>query len=114
VDFSKLIFAVPAAGALALLYAMVKSSWINRQDAGTDRMKEIGGYIREGAMAFLAREYKVLAIFVVAVAVALYFANRGPILYCGRYLQRARRFYRHARRDGGQRAHHKCCTYRIE
>lgn len=76
-DFSKLIFAVPAAGALALLYAMVKSSWINRQDAGTDRMKEIGGYIREGAMAFLAREYKVLAIFVVAVAVALYFANRG-------------------------------------
>jgi K(+)-stimulated pyrophosphate-energized sodium pump len=77
VDFSKLIFAVPAAGALALLYAMVKSSWINRQDAGTDRMKEIGGYIREGAMAFLAREYKVLAIFVVAVAVALYFANRG-------------------------------------
>ena len=76
-DFSKLIFAVPAAGALALLYAFWKSSWINRQDAGTDRMKEIGGYIREGAMAFLAREYKVLAVFVVAVAVALYFANRA-------------------------------------
>jgi K(+)-stimulated pyrophosphate-energized sodium pump len=77
VDFSQVIYGIPAAGALALIFALIKSSWINKQDAGTDRMKEIGGYIRDGAMAFLAREYKVLAIFVIAVAIALGVANNG-------------------------------------
>jgi K(+)-stimulated pyrophosphate-energized sodium pump len=77
VDFSQVIYGIPAAGALALLFALIKSSWINKQDAGTDRMKEIGGYIRDGAMAFLAREYKVLAIFVIAGAIALGVANNG-------------------------------------
>ncbi|MEQ9499025.1 MAG: sodium-translocating pyrophosphatase [Deltaproteobacteria bacterium] len=66
---------VPVAGVLALLYALVSSSWINKQDPGTDRMREIGGYIRDGAMAFLAREYKILAIFVVGVAILLGVAN---------------------------------------
>ena len=73
--FDKLIYAIPAAGALALLFALWKSSWINKQPAGSDTMVEIGGYIREGAMAFLKREYKVLAIFVVVVAAALGLAN---------------------------------------
>ncbi len=72
-----LIYAVPGAGILALVYAFLSSAWINKQDAGTDRMKEIGGYIQEGAMAFLAREYKILAIFVVVVAALLAFANSG-------------------------------------
>jgi K(+)-stimulated pyrophosphate-energized sodium pump len=66
-----LLYVVPAAGALALLFAFIKASWIDRQDAGTERMKEIAGYIQEGAMAFLRREYKVLALFVVVVAVLL-------------------------------------------
>ena len=70
-----LVLLVPGAGVLALVYALVSSSWINKQDPGTDRMREIGGYIREGAMAFLAREYKILAMFVVAVAGLLAFAN---------------------------------------
>jgi K(+)-stimulated pyrophosphate-energized sodium pump len=76
VEFTQLIYGVPIAGALALLFALIKSAWINKQDGGTDKMKEIGGHIREGAMAFLAREYRVLAIFVVVVAVALAFMNR--------------------------------------
>ena len=59
---------VAACGAAALAFAFMKSGWINQQDGGTDRMKEIGGHIAEGAMAFLAREYKVLAGFVVVVA----------------------------------------------
>jgi K(+)-stimulated pyrophosphate-energized sodium pump len=63
------------AGLLALLFALWKSSWINRQDAGTERMREIGAAVREGAMAFLSREYRVLAIFVVGVAVLLYLGN---------------------------------------
>lgn len=68
---------VPAAGALALLFAFMKSSWINKQDAGNDTMKTIANNIREGAMAFLAAEYKKLAIFVVVVAVLLAYANDG-------------------------------------
>ncbi len=70
-----LVYTVPGAGVLALLYAFISSRWIGRQDAGTDRMREIAGYIQEGAMAFLGREYKVLALFVLAVAILLGVAN---------------------------------------
>ena len=70
-----LVYTVPGAGVLALLYAFVSSRWISAQDAGTDRMKEIAGYIQEGAMAFLGREYRVLALFVVVVAGVLAGAN---------------------------------------
>ncbi len=71
----QLVYAVPAAGVLALIYAFIKASWVRKQDAGTEEMKEIAAAIQEGAMAFLGREYKVLSIFVVAVAVLLAVAN---------------------------------------
>jgi len=64
-------------GVLALIFAYYKTLWINKQDPGTEKMQEIGAAVREGAMAFLAREYKVLSIFVVAVAVLLVIGNRG-------------------------------------
>lgn len=70
-DYNSILYAVPAAGLLALLFAFWKASWVARQDAGTDRMKEIAGYIEEGAMAFLSREYRVLGIFVLVVAALL-------------------------------------------
>ena len=63
-----LMFVIPVAGLIALAFAFTKARWVSSQDAGTDRMKEIAGYVQEGAMAFLTREYKVLAIFVVVVA----------------------------------------------
>ncbi len=69
---------IPLFGILALVFALIKATWVNKQDMGTDRMKEICGYVREGAMAFLAREYKVLAIFVVCVAALLAVANWTP------------------------------------
>jgi len=72
---TQVIYLSIIAGILALGYAYLKSRWINRQDAGNDRMKEIGQAVREGAMAFLAREYKVLAVFVVAVAILLAWGN---------------------------------------
>ncbi|MEM9864696.1 MAG: sodium-translocating pyrophosphatase [Myxococcota bacterium] len=72
-----LIYAAPAAGVLALLYAFVKAGWVKKQDMGDDRMKDIAGQIQEGAMAFLRAEYKVLAVFVVAVAGLLAVANMG-------------------------------------
>jgi len=68
---------VPAAGVLALIFAFMKSAWINKQDAGNETMKTIANNIREGAMAFLAAEYKKLAIFVVIVAALLAYANHG-------------------------------------
>jgi len=77
VEFQGLMYLVPLCGVLALIYAGMRSSWINKQDAGSDRMIQIAKHIREGAMAFLAREYRVLAIFVVVVAVLLAWANAG-------------------------------------
>jgi K(+)-stimulated pyrophosphate-energized sodium pump len=71
----RLSFLIPAAGALALLFALWRAMWIRKQKPGNDRMKEIAGFIRTGAMAFLAREYKVLAGFVIVVAVGLGLAN---------------------------------------
>ena len=60
-----------AFGVLALVFAWYKAKYVNRQDTGTETMGEIASYIREGAIAFLKREYKVLAIFSIAVAVLL-------------------------------------------
>jgi K(+)-stimulated pyrophosphate-energized sodium pump len=62
---------VPVCAVFALLVAYGLSSWINKVDEGTERMKEISGYIREGAMAFLRREYKTMAIVIVIIFLAL-------------------------------------------
>ncbi len=67
----KLIYLVPLMGILGLLYTLIKFNWVSRQDAGSDRMKEISNYIAEGAMAFLRAEWKVLGYFVVIVAILL-------------------------------------------
>ena len=67
----KLIYLVPGMGIIGLLYTLVKFNWVGRQDAGTDRMKEISNYIAEGAMAFLKAEWKVLGYFVVIVGILL-------------------------------------------
>lgn len=69
------IWFVVGSGVLALLYALWRSGWIAKQDPGNERMQEIGQAVREGAMAFLSREYKVLAVFVVAVAALLVWGN---------------------------------------
>jgi len=60
-------------GLIGLLYTLRKFAWVSRQDAGTDRMKEIGNYIAEGAMAFLKAEWKILTYFGVIVALLLGF-----------------------------------------
>ena len=67
----KLIYLVPVMGIIGLLYTLVKFNWVSKQDAGTDRMKEISNYIAEGAMAFLKAEWKILGYFVVIVAILL-------------------------------------------
>ena len=68
-----LLYAVPVIAAVSLVVALLLKSWIGNQDEGNDRMKEIASYIREGAMAFLGREYKMVAIFVAALLVIIGF-----------------------------------------
>ena len=62
---------VPIFGVIALLYTFFQSNWVTKQPAGNDRMKEISGYIADGAMAFLKSEYKIMAYFVAIVAILL-------------------------------------------
>ncbi len=64
-------YAIPVFGILALLYTFWRSSWVSKQEVGTERMATIAKNISEGAMAFLKAEYRVLAIFVIAVAILL-------------------------------------------
>ena len=71
------LYLVIGAGVLAMLYAFWKTSWITAQDEGTARMKQIGASIADGAMSFLKAEYRVLSVFVIAVAVLLAVANSG-------------------------------------
>lgn len=66
-----IIYLIPAAGVLGLLYTFFKSSWVAKQDAGTPKMVTISDHISRGAMAFLKAEYKVLIVFVVIVALLL-------------------------------------------
>lgn len=66
-----MFYLVPAFGVLALLYTMIKSSWVSKQDAGNDRMQEIARYIAEGAMAFLKAEYKILTYYVIIAGLLL-------------------------------------------
>ncbi len=66
-----LIYAVPVLGLLGLLVMVVKAKWVNSQDAGDQKMQDLANYIREGALAFLSAEYRVLAIFVVVAGALL-------------------------------------------
>ncbi len=73
------VYLVPLMGLIGLLYTLIKFSWVSKQEAGTDRMKEISQYISEGAMAFLRAEWKILTYFVVIVALLLAFmSTRNP------------------------------------
>ncbi len=66
-----IIYALPLFGVIALVYTFIKSGWVSRQDEGTDKMKRIAKNIADGAMSFLVAEYKILAVFVLAVAVLM-------------------------------------------
>jgi vacuolar-type H(+)-translocating pyrophosphatase len=66
-----LLYLVPIFGLLGLLFTMIQGSWVSKQDAGNDRMKEIAKYIADGAMAFLKAEYKILTYFVIIAGILL-------------------------------------------
>lgn len=68
---NNLLYLVPVAGVIALLFTYLRSNWVAKQDPGNEKMQNIAKFISEGAMAFLKAEYSVIAIFVVVVAVLL-------------------------------------------
>lgn len=72
-----LIYFLPIIGILGMLFTFWKTRWVTRQDAGSDKMIKIAKNIAKGAMAFLKAEYKVLSIFVIAIAVLLVFKGRS-------------------------------------
>lgn len=65
------IYAVPVLALVGILVMIIKSNWVNKQDAGDEKMKTLANHIREGALAFLSAEYRVLAIFVVVAGILL-------------------------------------------
>jgi K(+)-stimulated pyrophosphate-energized sodium pump len=65
------IYLIPALGIAGLLVMAVKGAWVSKQDAGDANMKELAGYIADGAMAFLKAEWKILSYFVVIAAILL-------------------------------------------
>jgi K(+)-stimulated pyrophosphate-energized sodium pump len=68
---------LPLFGILALVFIFFKNTWVSKQDSGNEKMARIAKNIADGAMAFLKAEYKVLAIFVAAVAILLFFKGNS-------------------------------------
>jgi K(+)-stimulated pyrophosphate-energized sodium pump len=64
---------LPLFGVVALVFVYLKNTWVSKQDEGNEKMSKIAKHIADGAMSFLKAEYKVLAIFVIAVAIILFF-----------------------------------------
>ena len=80
-SFSWTLLIVAGGSFLALGYALVKTAWIFGQPVENMRLKKIGGFVADGAMAFLSREYKVLVPFALLVTAFLAVANKGMLRY---------------------------------
>jgi len=68
---STILFAL-ICGVAGVIYAIVTAMWVSKQDAGSQRMQDISNAVKEGAYAFLAREYKTVAIVAVVLFIALF------------------------------------------
>ena len=70
---------LPLFGILALIFVFWKNSWVTKQDEGEEKMSRIAKNIADGAMSFLKAEYKLLSIFVLAVAILLFFKGNAEV-----------------------------------
>ena len=77
--FEGLMNYLPIFGVIALLFVFYKNSWVTKQDPGDEKMQFIASNIQKGAMAFLKAEYRMLSIFVLAVAILLFFKGQNEI-----------------------------------
>ncbi len=64
---------------LSPIYARIKTRWISKQPVDSPELKRIGGYISDGAMAFMHREFSGLLPFVLIVAAFLWIGNPGTL-----------------------------------
>ena len=69
---SNMIFVPMALAIVGLLFMFIKMSWVKKQNAGTEKMQSISKSIKEGALAFLGAEYRLLLVFVIIASVALF------------------------------------------
>src|SRR4030065_2264247 len=67
---STILFAL-GCGVLGVIYAVITAMWVSKQDAGSAKMQEISNAVKEGAYAFLAREYKTVAVVAVILVVLI-------------------------------------------
>jgi K(+)-stimulated pyrophosphate-energized sodium pump len=74
---SQIIMFALGCGALGVVYALVTAAWVSKQPAGSEKMQAISDAVREGAVAFLNREYKTVAMVAVVLA--------GALLYLGKW-----------------------------
>jgi K(+)-stimulated pyrophosphate-energized sodium pump len=72
---SNIIYLPIALSVLGLLFMLYKMSWVKKQSPGSDRMQFISKSVKEGALAFLHAEYRLLAIFVVIASIALFYIS---------------------------------------
>lgn len=70
-DANTLFWIIPAASLVALIFAAIFFYQMKAASEGNDRMREIAGYVREGAMAYLKQQYKVVGIFFILIAAIL-------------------------------------------
>lgn len=68
---SYLLYLVPVLALIGIAVMLFKAAWVRKQDAGDEKMQALANHIKEGALAFLAAEYRVLAVFVVVAGVLL-------------------------------------------
>lgn len=76
-EASNIILFALGCGGLGVLYALITAAWVSKQSAGNEKMQEISEAIREGATAFLNREYKTVAIVAIVLA--------GLLTYLGKW-----------------------------
>src|SRR5665811_1421382 len=81
---SSLFWIIPISALMALLFAWIFYKGMKVQDEGTDKMKEIAEYVREGAMAYLRRQYtvvtKVFLVLVVLLSILAYMGVQNPFV----------------------------------
>lgn len=77
--FNIVLYLLLSGALIALGYAILRARWIYKQEVKIEPLKKISGYVSEGAMAFLSREYRILVPFVVAIAVFLAIGNKGAL-----------------------------------
>ena len=117
-DVPWIAYLIPFFGLAGLVFTYWKSSWVARQEVGTERMAKIAANITEGAMSFLKAEYTILIMFVLAVALLLGYggttgrrhllaADRGFVCV-GCALLGIRRICRDEGGDQGECSHHPC------